>query len=1087
MSPFATQPTIKASRRWLALLALALGVSGGVLGAWALRHQHELRMEKRLQFSADMATRLLEQRLGDYVQLLARLADDLSGIESLNQQMFAQHAHAQLSQRGLMGLQALSLTRALGAGKYVDLEKDSQAFEVAYAWPIVGNEALVGTNARQPAEAFHSLMTVWHSRQMSMSAPFRFLQLPGSPDGVILRVPLRTVSDVRSGGVQPLPLMGTVNASIRLDDLIRGVVPSNLYPQVAMRLLDVSPAALPKKPSVSGGKVFVRRVDTRGLSSQTLFTGKLWKASESHQEFDLIKPLEREIQVSDRVWALQFKPALSSQHKLERILPWLILAAGVLVGLALAAGVSGWWQSRWSWRKRIKVSAQARQESDARFHAMCEQAAMGVIEMDVETRSVLKVNQHLCRMLGYEVHEIDQRNAMDLVMPEDQARCAQLLKGLDLQQFQHNAAEFCLRAKDGSPVWVELNAFLTGRQDTKRLQLLVNDISERKRLEQMERLGHQQLRNLMQRLPVGVVMEDLSGRLVYWNDEFLRLAGQGSKTGITTSQWWECMFPDAAERERVVQRWEFAKAQASQLLKAQQTVRVADDGMEWEEIFTHSAASMIAAQLLVLTGVDGERRTVAVSAVLQNDGCLMVMQDQSQRIAAEQEVKRLAFYDALTALPNRRLLADRLQHALVMAQRKSHFGGVVLLDIDNFKAFNETYGLEQGDLLLQALSQRILGFLPPGATIARQGGDDFALLIENLGGDSVAAAARLEKEANQWLTRLREPMVTGGVTHSITVSMGLSLFGEQALTSEEVQRRAEMAMYQAKNLGRNLSCFFDPLLQSALQERRSMEHDMRSGLEAGEFELYYQPQVEMGKVIGAEGLLRWKHPERGFVPPAQFISLAEETGVILPLGEWVLQSACQQLAKWARHPRYAQLVLSVNVSPKQFHQSGFVEQVLKALAEHGANAKLLKLELTEGMLLSDMDDTIAKMNRLKSYGISFALDDFGTGYSSLYYLKRLPLDQLKIDRSFVRDVLTDPNDAAIARTIVALAKNLGLHVIAEGVETQAQSRFLEDIRCYAWQGFLMSPPVEVLEFQRLVTYGNVPGALTPALSPASLR
>ena len=243
----------------------------------------------------------------------------------------------------------------------------------------------------------------------------------------------------------------------------------------------------------------------------------------------------------------------------------------------------------------------------------------------------------------------------------------------------------------------------------------------------------------------------------------------------------------------------------------------------------------------------------------------------------------------------------------------------------------------------------------------------------------------------------------------------------------------------------------------------------------------------MGKVIGAEGLLRWKHPEKGFVPPAQFIPLAEETGVILPLGEWVLQAACKQLAKWARHPRYSQLVLAVNVSPKQFHQSGFVEQVLKALAEHGANAKFLKLELTEGMLLSDMDDTIAKMNRLKSYGISFALDDFGTGYSSLYYLKRLPLDQLKIDRSFVRDVLTDPNDGVIARTIVGLAKSLGLHVIAEGVETQAQCRCLEEMRCYAWQGFLMSPPVEVAEFERLVTFGNVPSALAPALSPASLR
>jgi EAL domain-containing protein (putative c-di-GMP-specific phosphodiesterase class I) len=317
--------------------------------------------------------------------------------------------------------------------------------------------------------------------------------------------------------------------------------------------------------------------------------------------------------------------------------------------------------------------------------------------------------------------------------------------------------------------------------------------------------------------------------------------------------------------------------------------------------------------------------------------------------------------------------------------------------------------------------------------------------------------------------------------------MGLSLFGEPELTGEEVQRRAEMAMYQAKSQGRNVSCFFDPQLQSALQERRTLEQDMRAGLQAGEFELFYQPQVEMGKVIGAEGLLRWKHPEKGFVPPAHFIPLAEETGVILPLGDWVLQAACQQLAKWAKHPRYAQLVLSVNVSPKQFHQSGFVEQVLKALAEHGADARRLKLELTEGMLVSDVDDTIAKMMRLKSYGIGFSLDDFGTGYSSLSYLKRLPLDQLKIDRSFVRDVLTDPNDAAIARTIVALAKSLSLHVIAEGVETQAQCRFLEGIRCYAWQGYLMSPPVPVSEFESLVTNGNVPGSPTPALSPVSMR
>ena len=1046
-------------------------------------------MQQRLQLSADMATRAMEQRLGSYDRLLVKLAEQMAGNADAGQQVFAQHAHALLSQDSLVGLQALSLTRAVTAEQHTDLARDSQAFEVSYVWPLIGNEALAGSNAGQPAAAFHSLMQAWNSRQMSMSAPFRFLQLPDSPKGVVLRAPLWAAEEGGGGaaiGKSSGKPLGTLNARIRLGEFARGLVPANLYPQVAFKLVDLSPA----DPSPKAGGDHMRLTTPLSMlagGAEILFTGSLWAEAETHPEFALIKPLERQIQVYDRIWSLQFKPALSTQRRFERYLPWLVLGLGLLAGLVLAAWVSGWWQSRWSWSRRLKFSAQARQESDARFHAMCEQAAMGVLELDIATRSVLKLNQHFCQLLGYEAQEIHRRSVLELVMPEDQAHCAQLLEGLDLQQFQHNAGEFCLRSKEGAPVWVELNAFLTGRHESRRLQVLVQDISGRKRLEQMERLGHQQLRNLMQRLPVGLVMEDLDGRLVYWNEEFLRLAGHGGKPGVSTQQWWERMFPDAAERERVIQRWEVAKAQARRTLQLRQSERVDDVQAQWDELATEASACTVSAQTLMLSGVDGLRRPVAVSAVLQAEGCLMVLQDQSQRMAAEQEVRRLAFYDALTGLPNRRLLADRLQQALAVAQRKAHFGGVVLLDIDNFKAFNETYGLDQGDLLLQSMSQRIRGLLPSGATIARQGGDDFVLLIEDLGSDSVAAAARLEQQADQWLSRLREPIEIGGIPRSITVSMGLSLFGEPELTGEEVQRRAEMAMYQAKSQGRNVSCFFDPQLQSALQERRTLEQDMRAGLQAGEFELFYQPQVEMGKVIGAEGLLRWKHPEKGFVPPAHFIPLAEETGVILPLGDWVLQAACQQLAKWAKHPRYAQLVLSVNVSPKQFHQSGFVEQVLKALAEHGADARRLKLELTEGMLVSDVDDTIAKMMRLKSYGIGFSLDDFGTGYSSLSYLKRLPLDQLKIDRSFVRDVLTDPNDAAIARTIVALAKSLSLHVIAEGVETQAQCRFLEGIRCYAWQGYLMSPPVPVSEFESLVTNGNVPGSPTPALSPVSMR
>nr|WP_261794334.1 GGDEF domain-containing phosphodiesterase [Comamonas testosteroni] len=793
------------------------------------------------------------------------------------------------------------------------------------------------------------------------------------------------------------------------------------------------------------------------------------------------------MRVHDRQWRLQFKSAPSAVAGLEKAMPWAVLALGTLAGLVLAFGLSGWWQSRFSWLQRIRSSTQARQESDARFHAMCEQAALGVVEVDLNTRGIISVNSHYCQLTRYTEQELLERNVLEMLAAEDRAEGAAMMDKLKQEQFQHAAEEFGLRAKDGSQLWVELNAFLSGPADARHMLVLVQDISGRKRLEQMERQGHQQLRNLMQRLPVGLVMEDHNGRFVYWNEEFLRLAGQAGLPDSSSALWWQRMYPDAAEHERVVQRWQNAQSKARAALRAEKSLLASLEGDAWGVQSGESGAYTIDAQEMQLVGSDGTRRPVLVSGVMQDDGCLMVLQDQTQRKAAEQEVKRLAFYDALTDLPNRRLMADRLQRAIDVSRRNLHFGGVALIDIDNFKAFNEAYGLDQGDQLLVGMSKRIKDLLPAGMTLARQSGDDFVLLLEDLGPDSVIAAGRLAQEAANWMRVLREPIEVAGTPRQITVSMDLSLFGGQVMTVEEVLRRAEMAMYQAKSQGRNASCFYDPQLQSALQERRALELDMRHGLDAGEFELFYQPQVEMGRVIGAEALLRWKHPSRGYVPPVQFIPLAEETGFILPLGEWVLQAACHQLSCWAKHPRYGQLVLSVNVSPSQFLQPGFVDQVLKALAEHGADASKLKLELTEGMLVTDVDDTIAKMARLKSYGIGFSLDDFGTGYSSLAYLKRLPLDQLKIDRSFVRDVLTDPNDAAIARTIVALAKSLGLHVIAEGVETLAQCRFLEGIRCYAWQGYLMSPAVPPLEFERLVTHGSVPGSGAPALSPASMR
>jgi EAL domain-containing protein (putative c-di-GMP-specific phosphodiesterase class I) len=317
---------------------------------------------------------------------------------------------------------------------------------------------------------------------------------------------------------------------------------------------------------------------------------------------------------------------------------------------------------------------------------------------------------------------------------------------------------------------------------------------------------------------------------------------------------------------------------------------------------------------------------------------------------------------------------------------------------------------------------------------------------------------------------LNQPYVLGQVTQHSTPSIGITLFGsEEHENAEELLKRAELAMYQAKSAGRNTVQFYESQMQVAVMARASLEAGLREAVLKGQFLLHYQAQVnETHHVSGVEALVRWQDPLRGMVPPAEFIPLAEETGLILPLGSWVLETACLQLARWAHQPARAQLTMAVNVSARQFHQSDFVERVLETLKRTGAPAHRLKLELTESLLVTHIEDVIVKMNALKGQGVGFSLDDFGTGYSSLSYLKRLPLDQLKIDQGFVRDILVDSNDAAIAKMVVALADSLGLAVIAEGVETEAQRDFLGSLGCSDYQGYLFSRPVPLEEFELLV-------------------
>ena len=467
-----------------------------------------------------------------------------------------------------------------------------------------------------------------------------------------------------------------------------------------------------------------------------------------------------------------------------------------------------------------------------------------------------------------------------------------------------------------------------------------------------------------------------------------------------------------------------------------------------------------------------------ISAVKGADGVIThyvaAFSDISESKAAEQEIRNLAFYDPLTQLPNRRLLIDRLQHALIAGARNNRNGALLFIDLDNFKTLNDTHGHEMGDLLLKQVTGRLTECVRGGDTVARLGGDEFVLIFEDLSADRLEAAAQAEIVAEKILDALNQPYILGCEEYQSTASIGVTLFSNNDASVDDLLRQADLAMYQSKDAGRNSLRFFQPDMQATVAARSAMESALRKGLRENQLLLHYQPQVNAaGRVTGAEALVRWQHPERGMVSPADFIPLAEQTGLILPLGLWVLQTACDQLATWASQPRLAQLTLAVNVSARQFRQPDFVSQVLDLLAETGANPAQLKLELTESMLVDNVQTIIEKMSALKEKGVGFSLDDFGTGYSSLTYLKRLPLDQLKIDQSFVREVLSNQNDAAIARTVVALAQSLSLGVIAEGVETLAQRDFLAASGCLSYQGYFFSRPLPIDDFNAYAQ-GRIP-------------
>lgn len=687
--------------------------------------------------------------------------------------------------------------------------------------------------------------------------------------------------------------------------------------------------------------------------------------------------------------------------------------------------------------------------TEATFYAIFDAGPDVLLIVDT-TGTIVMASKHIEHLLGYSSHEIVGMQVESL-MPEryrgnHPTLRHQYVKAPSARLMGQHREIKALR-KDGSECDVEigLNQFVTSQGSF--VVCSIRDISERIKIEKSLREQEEKLLHLFELSPLGIAMTDMKGRFLAVNEAFQQIFGY-SESELNTLNYWDLSFR------------KFEADEARQIESLLHTGRYGP--YEKEYVRKDGSAVPVRLNAVLSTAHDGQPYIWSI------------VEDITLSKQAEDKIRELAYFDQLTGLPNRTLMYDRLKHALAASVRTGIYGGVLLIDLDNFKSINDTCGHGAGDLFLIEIAERLKTCVRKDDTISRLGGDEFIVILANLSAEESSAAARVNLIAKKLLTAIKKKFILGEEWYQCTASIGATLFSDTAAANEDILKQVDLALYRAKGAGRGVVRFYDPDMEASVLARTSIERDLLKALDQKQLALYYQAQVtdKLG-ILGAEVLTRWQHPEKGMIPPAEFIPVAEETGLILQLGKWVLETACSQLAAWATDPIMSRVSLAVNVSVRQFSQPDFVDLVLSILDSTGVNPVRLKLELTESVLASDAKEIAEKMDALKKVGVCFSLDDFGTGYSSLSYLKRLPLDQLKIDQSFVREVLSDPNDAAIAKTVVALAHSLGLDVIAEGVETEAQKVFLSGAGCNSYQGYLFSKPLPVDDFVRFVKSENL--------------
>ncbi|MFZ6779232.1 EAL domain-containing protein [Undibacterium sp. Ji83W] len=689
-------------------------------------------------------------------------------------------------------------------------------------------------------------------------------------------------------------------------------------------------------------------------------------------------------------------------------------------------------------RRQRELNAEELRESEALLRLRNEalSATSQGVMIATSDGHINYVNQAACHLSGYPQDALHEKKLGDLFAPAVASMLAQ-----HNEEQKPLTLEYSRPGENGQLLWLELLLTPVYDQQAKLQQYvaLLRDITDKKLADKELEIAAMAFET-----EEGILITDANLIILRVNKAFTRITGYEASEAI--GQGTRLMQSGRHDESFYSQMWEEIRR-----------------NHRWQgELWNRRKNGEIYSERLV------------ISAVLDEDGKVSnyvgSFNDITEHKVSEEKIHQLAFFDPLTSLPNRRLLLDRLARALSLSRRHLRYGAILMIDLDNFKTLNDTQGHNMGDLLLTQIGKRIHACVRADDTVSRTGGDEFVVLLEGLHEELQYAASLAETVAEKIRLTLSQTINLGHIDYESSGSIGITMFGAEAVGIDELLRRADMAMYQAKALGKNSVRFFDPSMQAALEFRTAMETDLRHALMHDQFVLHYQLQVSaLGDPIGAEVLLRWHHPNRGLVSPLDFIPLAEETGLILPIGLWVLETACKQIAIWADDPVKSGMQLAVNVSARQFRHPGFVDDVKRILHETNTNPVLLKLELTESVVLEDVTIVIEKMHAIKKLGVGFSMDDFGTGYSSLSYLQRLPLTQLKIDRSFVHNLPDDVNNANIVRTIISLGASLDLNVIAEGVETEQQREFLLQAGCQAYQGYLFCKPIPIDEFDRFIS------------------